>query len=182
QLSGFNALQDAIGRDPVAVAQAAPAASLVIRVSSNHLRREAVEQVKDAGGLAAVDGAGQAHHLLRRLSQVVHGVTLVAVDALVLVDFVHEQQVQPSARLALDVPGQRHFSVAEGIADHGTGPTFALMGRYLTVALEIATQQTLPFGVALEATALLVLATTARELEERATAPGVIAEAPGCFQ
>jgi hypothetical protein len=67
------------------VADAAPAAGLVVGVGAGHLRGEAVEQVEDAGGLAAVDGAGQADDLLRRLGQVVHGVALVAVDALVLV-------------------------------------------------------------------------------------------------
>jgi hypothetical protein len=83
KLLRLDALQDAVGRDPVAVADAAPAGRLVVGVGAGHLRREAVKEVEDARGFASINGAGQADDLLRGLGQVVHGIALVAVDALV---------------------------------------------------------------------------------------------------
>ncbi len=73
--------------------------------------------MEEAGGLAAVDGAGESHHLLRRLGQVVHGVALVAVHPLILVHLIDDKQIQSAAAATagpfLDVAGQGHFAVAE---------------------------------------------------------------------
>ena len=136
-------------------------AGVGVDVVAGHLRGQAEEKVEEAGRFAAVDGAGQGHHFLGGLGQVVHGVALVAVDAFILVDFIDYQQIQPAFGPFLEVAGQRRLGVAVPVAGQGAG-----QAQGLTAVGQSRPDSPLSLGIQLEAAPLLALAAAAGELVE----------------
>ena len=77
-----------------------------LSVRQHQLRRRAVKQMKNAGAVAVDERGRHADDLFCRAEQLCHRVTLAAV-VIVLVQFIHDEAVEPAAIPLLDVRAER---------------------------------------------------------------------------
>jgi hypothetical protein len=77
----------------------------------------------------------------------VHGIALVAVESFVLMDFIHQQQIQfPFAEL-LNIAGQGNFAITKGVFNHAAMPVLQFVQGDGLTFVGVAADESLAFGV-----------------------------------